>query len=309
MSNYKAQISNQAQNPKSKKFFKFGIWILFVIWILLFGFSAKAATNIVPDSPGPPPVYNQWAWNDIIGWIDFYGTNTVNVKGDKIEGYANNNAIGYISLDCATGPTGSDCIVPYNVVNDVGGNLSGWAWNENIGWISFSYLTGGGLVPYGVTITPATGEFNGWAWNDVVGWISFNCANTTTCDNGVNYRVKTLAGSSSIKGNLESSIFDAGSVDGAMLNSIMWRGAQPNGTVVKFKIASSDNLVGPWDASSYWGPDGTIISFYQPIGPDISQAIKGHTNKRYFRYKIFLETDNWQTYSPRVDDVIINYSP
>ena len=35
----KAQISNQAQNLKSKTFLVFGFWILFDIWILTFGFS------------------------------------------------------------------------------------------------------------------------------------------------------------------------------------------------------------------------------------------------------------------------------
>lgn len=36
--NIKAQISNQAQSPKSKNSLKFGFWIWFVIWILIFGF-------------------------------------------------------------------------------------------------------------------------------------------------------------------------------------------------------------------------------------------------------------------------------
>ena len=41
---YKTQISNQAQNPKSKKFLQFWFWTLFVIWIWSFGFlnAAKA---------------------------------------------------------------------------------------------------------------------------------------------------------------------------------------------------------------------------------------------------------------------------
>ena len=40
MTNFKIQISNQAQSSKSKTFLVFGFWILFVIWILTFGFSS-----------------------------------------------------------------------------------------------------------------------------------------------------------------------------------------------------------------------------------------------------------------------------
>ena len=301
--NYEVQLRRKI--PTKLNFVGMAFLFLIINFLHLIPvYAADEGTNIIRDTP---PIYNQWAWNDVIGWIDFFSTDAVNVRSYKIDGYAINGAVGFISLDCATGPAGSNCAIPYNVANDTSGNLSGWGWNENIGWISFSYLTGGGLVPYGVIISPATGEFSDWAWNDVVGWISFNCANTDTCGD-VNYKVKTRVGGNSIKGSLESSIFDVGSVDGATLNSIMWRGAQPNGTIVKFQIASSNTPLDIQGAPSYFGPDGTNASFYQSVGPDISRAIKGHANKRFFRYKVFLETDNWQTYSPRIDDVIINYS-
>ncbi len=42
MTNFKAQMSNQAQNLKSK-YLSFGLWILFVVWILSFGFFDASA--------------------------------------------------------------------------------------------------------------------------------------------------------------------------------------------------------------------------------------------------------------------------
>ncbi len=297
------------------------LFLIFPLAFLIFN-SAEGATNI--DS------VDKWAWNDVTGWIDFYGTNSVMVRGNKIEGYANSSAIGNISFDCATGPLGSNCNIPYNVTNDFSGNLAGWAWSENIGWISFRYTNDhdpnmGGVqespFPYGVNIDG--GDFSGWAWNDVVGWISFNKSNCDTDANGYTdtgacggnntnttaytYKVKTSAGSTVQSANLTSSVLDSGSIDGVVLNSIMWKGnSVDSSTIVEFQIASSNSDAGPW---TFVGDDQTASTFYRPTGPSIFKEIKGHVNKRYFRYKVFLRTDIYQTYSPIVEDVIINYSP
>jgi len=281
------------------------IFLISISYFLFFNF-VFAATNINST--------DKWAWNDVIGWLDFYSTNSVMVRGDRIDGYANSSAIGYISLDCATGPSGSNCNIPYNVSNDFAGHLAGWAWNENIGWISFSSNndhdpnTSGiqqSPFPYGVNISG--GVFSGFAWNDVVGWISFNCSNVSGSCSSSDYKVRTSAGSTPQSAILTSSIFDSGSIDGVVLNSIMWKG-NPNdsNTIVEFQIASSDNVTGPW---TFVGDGQTINTYYRPVGPGIFKEIKGHVNKRYFRYKIFLYSDNYQTYSPFVEDVIINYSP
>ncbi len=293
--------------------------IFFLILNSLFLIPAHAATNIDPT--------DKWAWNDVIGWIDFFGTNSVMVRGDRIDGYANSSAIGYISFNCdpLTGPAGSNCNIPYNVTNDFAGHLAGWAWSENIGWISFrstnDHDPGPGFFespfPYGVNISG--GEFSGWAWNDVVGWISFNYKNCDSDDNGsldggacgsgvaYKYKLKTSAGTVTQSANLTSSIFDGGSVDGVTLNSIMWKGnIVDSGTITEFQIASSDSATGPW---SFVGDDQTVNSYYRPVGPGIFKEIRGHLNKRYFRYKVFLRSDVYQTYSPIVNDVIINYSP
>lgn len=305
----------------------FLVFFVFIIFNSLFLIPVYAATNIVADTPfAVPPEYNQWAWNDVVGWINWCGTDGVQacgsndnvfVKSDRIEGYGS-SGVGFIALDCATTPMGDACGAgagTWRVTNDASGNLAGWAWNENIGWISFSSATSGGVISYSVTINPATGEFSGWAWNDVVGWISFNYTNVGA-GGSIHYITKTTSGNNVSTGMLVSSVFDVGSDDGASLNAISWRGIQPNGTAVKFQIASAPCSNGATNYSacnsgawSFIGPDATSATYYQPIGPGLGKEILGHYNKRYFRYKLFVATDNWQSYSPRVDDVIINYSP
>ena len=108
-------------------------------------------------------------------------------------------------------------------------------------------------------------------------------------------------------GSLTSSIFDTGISNGAGLNSIMWQGNKPSGTEVNFQIASAATSTGPWD---YKGWDGSASSYYAPLDVGVPLQINPahHNNYRYFRYKIFLYSNQARTQSPRVDDVIINYS-
>lgn len=263
-----------------------------------------AATNIsaIPEE--------HFAWGDVIGWIDFYSTDTVEVSSAKLTGYAS-SSVGDISLDCATTRAGNICgTSSYSVINDGSGNLSGWGWNDTYGWISFC---GGqnsndcpGSVAYRVLIDPTTGYFSNYAWNDVVGWISFNCADPSVCGTS-NYKVKTSWVTVPMSGTLESNIYDTGIAAGAQLNSFLWHGSQPAGTQVKFQFASANATSGPWN---FIGPDGTANSFYT-VPPNTSQPIGFglHTNRRYFRYKIVLYSDQAQQVSPRVDEVIVNWSP
>ncbi|MBI4991748.1 MAG: hypothetical protein HZB99_00830 [Candidatus Harrisonbacteria bacterium] len=110
------------------------------------------------------------------------------------------------------------------------------------------------------------------------------------------------------QGELISSIFDTAIAVGARLNTVIWQGEKPAGTNVKFQIASSNSASGPWD---YLGSDGSSSSFYVPAGPSVQIAVRqaDHDNKRYLRYKIILEPDGAGILSPRVDDVILNWSP
>ncbi|MCK9187169.1 MAG: hypothetical protein PHS16_01990 [Candidatus Colwellbacteria bacterium] len=330
-------------NFKNKTFFsKKAVLLIFVCVIpFLIGFFATvayAATNIDPTYP------NYFAWSDTIGWIDFYSTDSVDINNNNLEGYARFGPEGgpynYISLDCATGPSGSDCSVPYQVTNDGNGNLSGWAWSDALGWISFDCHnpeTGGSAPDYSCaqslyqTEIDAQGNFTGWAWNDVAGWISFNCNQDETGDQCAisEYRVKGAWTPGPVKGILESGTFDTDRESGVAFNYIVWVG-ELNGGRVSFQFATSDCSNGATNApacdanigwggkasgdGAFLGPAGTSVEtdIYIPSGPSVPVEIRNqdvHNNKRFFRYKIFIETDAGQTGTPVVQDVIVNWSP
>ncbi len=278
-----------------------------------------ASTNINSVSP------NFYAWNDVIGWINFYITGNVNVTSNQLAGYAT-SSVGYIALDCATSPNGNICgSPPWMVSNDGNGNLAGWGYNDSIGWISFcgngsasSTWNGSAWVcpsnpTYQVFINSASGDFSGWAWNDTVGWISFcgysgappvsNCANSLL----YSYKVNTTWINNPLIGYLISSTYDSFAT--SAVNTIMWNGSL-NGGSVRFQIASSNTLSGLSDSSTYLGPDGTSNTYYTPDpGVPVSINLNNHNNQRYFRYKLWLYSDGAKTQSPVVNSVIINYSP
>ncbi|HUC01491.1 MAG TPA: hypothetical protein VMA75_01140 [Candidatus Paceibacterota bacterium] len=275
---------------------------------------ALAATNINATSS------QHSAWNDEIGWIDFYSTGNVTVGSSQLTGYASSSA-GPISLDCATSPSGNICSSSeYDVSNDGSGDLSGWAWNDEIGWISFywgnasanSAATTTALCQSygsycGVSIN-GSGVFQGWAWNDDVGWIDFNCANVSEsiCSTS-NFEVATSWAPQAATGTLDSQTFDTGVAAGAQLNSVTWYGSLPAGTSVAFQIAVSNSSSGPWN---FQGTDGTSATTYPTLeGVPTPLTNYSSLSGRYFRYRIILTSDLAQTVSPRVDSVIVNWSP
>ncbi len=263
---------------------------------------ASAATNISATTT------QHWAWNDAIGWLDFYNTNTVMVTSGTVQGYASSSA-GIISLDCATSPSGNICGTSnYSVSNDGYGDLSGYAWNDVYGWISFDCANNGGCgaSSYRVYIDNA-GDFQNYAWNDVVGWISFNCVNNPGGCGQSDYKVtSSWLGSNSIFGSLDSSTFDTGVSAGAHLNSVLWQGSQPAGTSVGFQFAVSNSSSGPW---TYWGPGQSATLSYAP-SVNTSQALDFalFNDFRYFRYRMLLYSDSTKLLTPRVDDVMVNWS-
>lgn len=120
-------------------------------------------------------------------------------------------------------------------------------------------------------------------------------------------------------GILWSSVYDTGDANGVALNSVIWVGSQPAGTSVRFQFASSNcsngktnppacNDTGDW---TYRGPGGTDTSYYIPTGSGVPARINlaYHNNHRYFRHKIYLLSDAAPSVGPRVDDVIISWSP
>ena len=297
---------------------------LFVVLVLLLGAAsllvlwrtALATTNI--DSA------KRYAWNEAIGWIDFYVTNTVNVFFDRLEGYAS-SATGYLALNCNSTPgTPSDICATrdFSVSNDGSGNLSGWAWDDGIGWVSFC---GGaqtancpGSVSYQVIINPSNGVFSGWAWSEAVGWISFNCGDPVPSICGDSpYSVQTSWVAVTASGLLWSSVYDTADTNGVAPNAILWQGTQPTGTSVQFQFSSSNCSNGKTNSTcddtgtwTYLGPDGTSATYYTLASPDTATMLNlaQHNNKRYFRYKIRINSNFAQTLTPTVDDVIINWS-
>jgi hypothetical protein len=304
-----------------------------ILGIFLFAASprALAATNI-SSATG-----QHWAWNDEIGWIDFNAgeSGNVNVTPTQLEGYAS-STVGSISLNCdATNPSGvSVCGASnYAVANDGGGNLSGWAWNDEIGWISFfwgnasanpsapltslcsSYESLGYAPTCGVAVK--SGVFSGWAWNDEIGWIDFSCGNpeTPSLCSGSSFEVATTWVPQAATGTLDSQIFDTGVASGAQLNSVTWKGSLNglSGSAVVFQFAVSSSTSGPWN---YVGCDGTSASYFNGTGcangngPGTPIPLGNYSlTGRYFRYRITLTTDVAQKITPRVDDVIVNWSP
>jgi len=278
-----------------------------------------ASTNISANAA------SHWAWNDFVGWINFYSNSDVTVTSTSLTGDASSSA-GIISLNCNGSlniPTYNVCGASnYQVLNDGAGNLSGWAWNDMYGWISFWCGNGGtgcGTSPYRVTINPTTGDFSGYAWNDAIGWISFNCSGPGICATS-NYKVNTTWTESSTSGYLDSQTFDAGIAGGTQLNSVLWHGFLPVGTAVGFQFAVSNSSSGPWNftgpdgisnsTSSYWGAYVAPSSSIPLTNPSISTVGYGlYNNFRYFRYRITLFSNAAQTMTPRVDDVIVNWSP
>ncbi len=303
------------------KIWKIIFWAL-IFLIIALGFflsialkKAGAATNISNNQ------LEHFAWNDVIGWFDFFSSVTVNVTDSKLTGYVTSD-VGDVSLDCTTTRNGNVCTTSNYFVSNSGGTLSGYAWNDTIGWVSFcgnatvaSTWDGSKWIcpanpTYNVIIDGGSGDFYNYAWNDVVGWISFNCTNPGVCGAST-YKVKTIWGASNTTGYLTSSVFDTQQTPGAILNSIIWEGQRPNGTCVKFQIAVSDNSNGPWifygpgqDSNNYFGADCPIPGIIKITGADRIWV----NNKRYLRYKVILESDQPPTQTPIVENIILNWS-
>jgi hypothetical protein len=286
---------------------------------------------------GIDPIY-QYAWNDVVGWISFATTpGTVSINSDaNMNGYANSQ-MGFLALDCATSPGGDICTSNatfgvyqtgnYSTGGATDGVLSGVAWNDGLGWVSFNCTSTNtcssqpGGVDYRVKIN-SQGFFEGWAWSDIVGWISFNCDHSAAGDplginacplarggdgTAPNYAVKT--GSATVStGYLVSTILDTNRAGGVSVNTVNWLGSA-NGGAVKFQIATG-NTVEEVSTSSFVGPDGSSNSYYSPVAPGIPRKINkaNHPDAQYIRYKVRLESNAARTASPRIDDIVINYS-
>jgi hypothetical protein len=298
------------------------MWFGILVIILFFGVTryASASTNISATT-------NQhWAWNDAIGWIDFYNTGNITVSASQLTGYAS-SSVGYVSLDCGTAPGWGCSPANYKVTNDGAGNLGGWAWNDEVGWITFfwgdatadhsatstytSVCTGYGGTYCGVQIL-SDGSFHGYAWNDAIGYISFNCAEPGVCT-PFQYSVVSSWAPTFAVGTLDSTTFDTGVSGGVELNSAIWHGSL-NGLLpnsVGFQFAASTSTSSSW---IFTGPLGTTSTndIYYNAGPDTPIPITNYSayaGFRYFRYRIILKTNSSQSISPQVTGVSVDWSP
>lgn len=302
-------------------------FLFFLFSFCILGFSSSTVFGAVSTID---PV-DHYAWNDIIGWIDFYNTpGTIYVSSTTMTGYAD-SSIGEISFDCATSPTPpADCEASFPdwKITRSGTDLSGWAWNEDVGWISFDCHDNPddpNCISTNYQVTLVDGEFLGWAWNDIIGWISFNCSDPGVCAES-DYKVKYTP-EVATTASLISSTFDTGLAGGVVYNTIMYQGVKPTGTEVKFQLATSNCSNGATNAplcttnigwggvkvsgdGAFLGYDGTSSTYYSPLNANVPAAINSsfHNNKRYFRYKIFMTSDVYRDQTPRIDQVIVNWS-
>jgi len=314
-----------------------GLTVILSFVILLS--SAGAATNISATSS------EHLAWDDTSGWWNFYDTNTVNVEGAQMTGYASSSS-GEVSFDCASTPSGNVCgSSNYGICNGPGphssdgtcpngdalGTLTGYAWNDVLGWISFNcnQTTHGGTDQCGTSnyyvSVDSSGVFSGWAWNDTAGWVNFNSSNPGS-PSSTPFKVVTTYSATSTVATLVSDVIDTQSAGGATLNSITWKGqnnanGKAGNTYVDFQIAVSESAAGPWN---FIGPSGTSVDYY---GAACSTSFKGGisssgaspdtpicfdpsqvANKRYLKYLVRLRSNLIQNDTPRIDDIILNWS-
>lgn len=113
--------------------------------------------------------------------------------------------------------------------------------------------------------------------------------------------LKNIFGTYQSDGTLESSSFFIG---GANLKDISWlpldQATSTGPNSVRFQIASSDTG-GPWN---FTGPDGTSATYYTVSNRNIHSM---HNGKQYFRYKLFLHTDD-TTITPNISDVSFTFT-
>lgn len=134
-----------------------------------------------------------------------------------------------------------------------------------------------------------------------------------------------------VKGELYSAVFETTSTStGPSYNAILWKGAlggpSTNQGHVRFQLAASDCANGatnyPTCSTGTWafvgGATCSSVDWFDPGAADTSvdlqssSCIAEWSNKRYFRYAVEICSDDCTSagsYTPRVDDIIVNWSP
>ena len=118
-------------------------------------------------------------------------------------------------------------------------------------------------------------------------------------------------------GDLISAVYDSSTdTNGSAYNSIMWKGKLGGLNFdqgkVRFQLATADNPSGPW---TYVGGNTCGSNDWYDATPGTAVELDCYpqfNNKRYFRYKIRLCSDDCAVSgfnTPQVDDVVVNFSP
>jgi len=131
-----------------------------------------------------------------------------------------------------------------------------------------------------------TSSNNGASWT----------ADTTTGGRDLNFRVYINAGYSTT-GTFVSGVKDGDPGVGNLPNwsTLSWTAVTPANTSLKFQVAGSNNVNGPF---SFVGPDGTAATFFTTSGASIAQF----NGLRYLEYEALLGTTD-TTATPTVNDV------
>ncbi len=113
-------------------------------------------------------------------------------------------------------------------------------------------------------------------------------------------KLKSTLGTYASSGSIESSVFDLGSA--SVFNQLVWTPADqqpstgPNAIMFQIASATSSTATTTW---TYRGPDGATGSYYSVSDTPINAV---HTNDRYFRYKLIMNTAS-TTVTPLISDV------
>ena len=132
--------------------------------------------------------------------------------------------------------------------------------------------------------------------------LSANSGGTWSADSTRDYNFKTYVALYASPGNLESSPKEANLPAGGVpiWTTLSWNATTPAGTTLKFQLAGSNNINGPF---TFVGPDNTAGTFFTTSPSSLSPQFD---NFRYLEYKAILETTNTAN-TPTVHDVTLCY--
>lgn len=245
----------------------------------------------------------------------------------ELPSQANANYAG--NVICCSGVTGlsNSCTAPSAVVLKLSGSTN--AHVERNDQSNYSSANNACMsVPSGSTVSVAYQANNCTGFDTIIASISSLLTNAHI--GGPNEYVNKICGSATsgvvnkeTSGTVTSSVFDStGSANGGGYHSIYWKGTLGDGGTgrVRFQFAAADATTGPWNfiggatcqASDWFTPSGpeTPVELIG-TGASASTCRSAWNNKRYFRYKIQICSDDCVTAGPNtptVNGVVVGWA-